>query len=464
MTVFPIVAGLLLACAMAFILVPLTRVRRTSAGTTRVTHDSVNVSVYRDQLRELGADLAAGTITQERHDEAVREIERRLLDDTGTASGAIERDAGELRGAGRAALFVGMAVPFFAAVLYFMVGTPQALLLPAHTAAPGGEAEAHGPDEQQVQAMIERLAARLQAEPGNAQGWAMLARSYAVLGRFGEAAAAYAKLIALVPDDAQLLADYADVLAMSQGRRLEGEPEKIVAKALSIDPNNVKALALAGSAAMARRDFKSAIAYWERLVRVAPPGSELADATRASIQEAKARAAGLEAPAAAGAPGAAGVASAGAPGAGVTPPRAPAGSGEPQGAPPARAAAPGLPAAGVAPAGASVSGIVEIAPEVAAKIAPTDTLFVFARAAEGSRMPVAIMRAQAKDLPLRFTLDDRSSMMAGAKLSDQKTVIVGARVSKSGSATPQPGDLQGYSAPVAPGASGLRIVLSESPK
>lgn len=414
MSAFPIIAGLLLACAMAFILVPLTRVRRTSSGVTR---DGVNVSVYRDQLRELAADLAVGAITQERYDEAVSEIERRLLEDTSTALAATERHAG----AGRAALAFGMAVPFFAATLYFLVGTPQALLPQMQAAAP--RAAAHGPDEQQVEAMIERLAARLEAEPGNAQGWAMLARSYAVLGRFGEASEAYGKLIALVPDDAQLLADYADVLAMAQGRRLEGEPEKLVAKALSVDPNNVKALALGGSAAFARRDYKGALAHWERLVRVAPPGSELAESTRASIQEAKARAGGLDAPAA-------------------------------ESAPPAR----------VASAGASVSGIVEIAPELAAKIAPTDTLFVFARAAEGSRMPVAIMRAQAKDLPLRFMLDDRSSMMAGAKLSDQQRVIVGARVSKSGSATAQPGDLQGYSAPVAPGASGLRIVLSEAAK
>jgi cytochrome c-type biogenesis protein CcmH len=136
---------------------------------------------------------------------------------------------------------------------------------------------------------------------------------------------------------------------------------------------------------------------------------------------------------------------------------------------PARSRPEAVAAAATAPTsaaarGAAVSGIVEIAPALAAKLAPTDTLFVFARAAEGSRMPVAILRAQAKDLPLKFTLDDRSSMVAGMKLSDQAQIIVGARVSKSGSATPQPGDLQAYSDPVAPGATGLRIVLSEAPK
>jgi cytochrome c-type biogenesis protein CcmH len=445
MSAFPIVAGLLLACAMAFLLVPLTRTRRTPSAITR---EGVNVSVYRDQLRELAADLAAGSITQARHDEAVSEIERRLLEDTGTPAAA-GLDAAPGRGAGRAVLVVAMAVPFLAATLYFTVGTPRALLPDMQAAAPAG-GEAHGPTEQQVEAMIERLAARLAAEPENAQGWAMLARSYAVLGRFAEASDAYAKLIALVPADAQLLADYADVLAMTQGRNLEGEPEKLIARALAIDPNNVKALALAGSAAYARRDYKGAIARWEQLVRVAPPGSELADSTRATIEEAKARMGGVDAPPAA----ASGPASTGAPAAAAAAPPAAATAAAPASAAPARAAS----------AGASVSGVVEVAAPHAAKIAPTDTLFVFARAVDGPRMPVAIIRAQAKDLPLTFTLDDRSSMMGGGKLSDQPKVIVGARVSKSGSATPQPGDLQGYSGPVAPGASGLRIVLSDSAK
>jgi cytochrome c-type biogenesis protein CcmH len=424
MSVFPVVAGLLLAFAMAFILVPLTRTRRASSAVTR---DGVNVSVYRDQLRELEAELAAGAITHERHDEAVREIERRLLEDTAGGAAVPARKAG----AGRAALVVGMGVPFLAATLYFAVGTPRALLQENVTAAPEGAA--HGDAERQVEAMIERLAARLQAEPANAQGWAMLGRSYAVLGRFAEAAEAYRRLVLLVPEEAQVLADYADVLAMVNGRSLDGEPAKLIAKALALEPTNVKALALAGSAAFAAGDYSGAIGYWEKLVKVAPAGSELAESTRGSIDEARSRMAG-SAPS-----GTANSAAASAVGAGA-----------PAKAPPAARAVP-----------ASVSGVVEIAPALAGKVAPTDTLFVFARAAEGPRMPVAILRAQAKDLPLRFTLDDRSSIMGGSKLSDHAQVIVGARVSRTGSATPQPGDLQAYSAPVAPGATGVHIVLTE---
>ena len=159
-----------------------------------------------------------------------------------------------------------------------------------------------------------------------------------------------------------------------------------------------------------------------------PPESEFAQSVRASIEEAKALAR-----------------------ASVSPPAAAQASGSAAGPTPAPAAA----------RPASISGVVKLAPELAGKVAPTDTLFVFARAAEGPRMPVAIIKAQAKDLPFQFTLDDRSSMMPSAKLSDQRSVIVGARISKSGSASVQPGDVQGYSAPVAPGTSGLQIVMSD---
>ena len=417
MIVFWSIAAVLLAGALAFILVPLMRRRGEAQGITR---DAVNVSVYRDQLLELDADLASGVITQQRHGEALRELERRLLDDT-TGTAAVTRRAS---GSWRTAAAVAVGVPAMAIGMYLSVGTPQ-MLAPDLLAAGG---EPHAIDERQIEAMVARLAERLEAAPDDARGWLMLGRSYAALERFKEASAAYAKAVTLVPNDAQLLADYADVLAMAQGQRLQGEPEKLIARALTLDPDNVKALALAGSAAFARKDFAGAVAHWERLARVAPPDSGLAKSVGGSIDEARRHAAGLASP-------------------GV-------------------AAAPATAPAATAPAarGAGVSGVVELAPGISAQVAPTDTLFVFARPAEGSRMPLAIMRAQAKDLPLKFTLDDSSAMVAGAKLSSQPLVIVGARISRSGSAVVQPGDVQGYSAPVAPGAAGLRILISEVAK
>lgn len=424
MTAFWFIAAVLLACAMAFVIVPLVRKPRSGA---RVTRDAINVSVYRDQVRELDADVRAGTMTAGRRDEALRDIESRILEDMGASPESRAR----LARPGRTAVAVGIAAPLLAISLYFIVGSPGALI----SDRPESLAQAHGFDAQQVEAMIAGLAARLKTDPNNANGWVMLARSYAALGRFSEASLAYANAIARIPNDAQLLADYADALAMAQGRRLDGEPERLVARALALDPNHVKARALAGSAAFARRDYKGALTHWEHILRVAPADSEFAQSVRASIEEARALAGQPGKPAVSAAPAAAAGLSASAP------------------------ATPSVPARS-----GSISGTVRLAPGVANAVAPGDTVFVFARAAEGSRMPVAILRAQAKDLPLQFTLDDRASMMPGSKLSDQRLVMVGARVSRSGSATPQPGDVQGFSGPVAPGSSGLQIVLSDLAK
>ncbi len=418
MIAFWSIAALLLAGALCFLLLPLMRKRDEAGGVSR---DAVNVSVYRDQLRELDADLESGVITRQRHGESLREIEPRLIEDTtGT-----EVVTGRYSGARGTAAAVAVGVPALAIGLYLMLGTPQTL----DTDSLAAGSTPHGIEERQIEAMVGKLAARLQASPDDPQGWVMLARSYRALERFREASDAYAKAAALVPNDAHLLADYADALAMAQGQRLQGEPEKLIARALAIDPDHVKALALAGSAAFARQDYAGAVVHWERLVSVAPAESGLAQVARSSLDEAKKLAAGARAP-------------------GAVPPTARAAPAE--SAPPAR--------------GSSVSGVVQLAPQVASMVMPTDTVFIFARPAEGSRMPLAIMRAQAKDLPLKFTLDDDSAMVAGAKLSSQRLVVVGARISRSGSAVAQPGDVQGYSAPVAPGAAGLRIVISEVAK
>lgn len=139
MITFAVIAGLFLAVAMAFILVPLTRLRSARRPALRPTHDGVNVCVHRDQIRELERDLADGSITRTRYDEAVRDIERRLIDDTG--AGPAVSEAVETRAVQRAALAVVIALPVLAAALYLAVGTPQALLpidQPAH-AAPTAE-------------------------------------------------------------------------------------------------------------------------------------------------------------------------------------------------------------------------------------------------------------------------------------------------------------------------------------
>ena len=176
-----------------------------------------------------------------------------------------------------------IAVPLLVFGLYFAVGNPQAL-------RSGGTADigaAHGLNAQQVEALVERLAARMRENPDDPEGWILLARSYGAINRFDQAVQAYANAAARLPRDAQLLADYADVLAMAQGRRLQGEPEKIIARALKIDSRNLKALALAGTAAFEKQYYTGAVTYWERMLPLVPPDSDGARSIQANIAEAR---------------------------------------------------------------------------------------------------------------------------------------------------------------------------------
>ncbi len=402
MTVFWSIAALLAAVALAFVLPPLFGRRRATGA---ATPDAANVAIHRDQLQELDADLAAGTLGPEQRDEARREIEQRLLDDVRTGGGT---RATQASGWGTA-MAVAAAVPIAALLLYFAVGNPAAL-------APGAATrDGHAITREQIEGMVDRLAARMTENPEDAKGWTMLGRSYAVLDRHTDAAAAYANAVKRSEPDAQLLADYADALAMAQGRNLKGEPERLIALALKVDPQNVKALLLAGTVAFQDKKFKDAIAYWERILKVVPPDSDIADSVRDSIADAR------------------------------------------QFAGTAKAAPSAKPVA--AAVAASVSGTVRLSPGVAAKASPDDTVFIFARPAEGPRMPLAVMRKRVRDLPAAFTLDDTMAMTPASKLSSHALVVIGARISKSGNPTSQPGDLEGLTAPVRTGATGVTVVI-----
>jgi len=403
MTLFWLLSALLAALAALFVVVPL--VRHREGG--RASHRATNLAIYRDQLVELDADLRAGTLSGDQYDKARRELEGRALEDVETGADG----AAPLPRRGRAAAIVaGIVVPLCALGVYLAVGAPAAIVAPPSQQA-GAE---HGITAEQVEAMVESLAARLRAEPGNAQGWAMLGRSYAALGRYQQAVSAYAKAAKLLPNDAQLFADYADTLAMAQGESLEGGPEKLVARALSLDPKNLKALALAGTVAFNRGDHAEAARLWERMLAEVAPDSDNARSIRSNIEEARARAS-------------------------------------------RRLAKPGdsAPAA----RGTSLSGMVRLAPELASKVSPSDTVFIFARAQDGPPMPLAVLRKKVEELPVKFSLDDSMAMAPGIALSQFARVTVVARISKSANAKPQPGDLQGASAAVAHDATNVAVVI-----
>lgn len=173
---------------------------------------------------------------------------------------------------------IGLAACLTLFALYLVLRSAEKPVAPAEPAPP----HAQGAD---VQAMVVRLAARLQEEPENGPGWQMLGKSYAVLGRFADSARAYGRATALLPADASLLADYADVLAMSQSGSFRGEPARLIRKALEIDSRHPKALALAGTEAFKRKDLRQALRYWKEALEFIPADSELAVAVRGGIAE-----------------------------------------------------------------------------------------------------------------------------------------------------------------------------------
>ena len=437
MIVFWIVAAGLLVLALLLVLPGLfrNRVALSTAGTPGAPSASrTNLSILRDQLAQIDADLASGSITAEQCRQSRAEIERRVLDEEAVIE--VPRKAGSAR---RTAAVLGACIPLFALGVYAVKGNLAALdpqATQAVQAAAGHDSELN---TAQMEEMVDKLAKRLESkpepQPGDVQAWTMLARSYAFLQRLPEASRAFGRATALAPKDAQLLADHADVLAALQGRQLGGEPMRLIAKALQIDPDNPKALALAGTDAFDRKDFAAAVGYWSKARQVVPADSEFAKSLDGGIAEATAAgqgAGGTTAPAAAVA--------------GATVPAAA----------PVAVAGPANPAS---PGGAQITGRVSLSPALAGRAAPTDTVFVFARATEGPRMPLAIVRRTVADLPFDFTLDDSTAMSPQMKLSNFPIVFVGVRISKSGNAMPQSGDLQGQAPSIKIGSGGIKLVI-----
>ncbi len=407
MTVFWIFALGLIALALALVLPPLFS-QRVNKPSTSASAQSANLAILRDQIAQLDAERVAGSLDVAQNAQARAEIERRALEEE-----SMPEFSTVARPPVRTAVAVALGVPLIAFGLYGFLGNSQALLPASQIAAPGGDVTLA-----QVESMVAQLAQRLENpeadRPADPEAWAMLARSYAALQRYPEASKAYARASELAPTNAQLLADHADVLAMLQGQSAAGEPTRLIERALKLDPNNLKALALAGSAAFERQDFAAATTYWTKARAGAPAGSEFASALDRSLAEiGNNKGATVE------------------------------------------------PIMSAAAAGASVAGSVRLAPALADKIRPDDTVYIFARAAEGPRMPVAIVRRKASELPINFTLDDSTAMSAELKLSGFSQVVVGARISRSGDATPQSGDLIGQSAPVKPGTAHLLVTIGD---
>ncbi|PTR16568.1 cytochrome c-type biogenesis protein CcmH [Nitrosospira sp. Nsp2] len=440
MTSFWVVAGVFIVGALMFVLPTLWSKRNRDGGVAR---DATNIDVYRDQLAELDSDLRSDILTREQYEQSKRELQQRMLEDIPQG----ETMAATLMSGNRNVATITLttlAVPLLAVSLYLWLGNTKALLpQPAATEHPAmssaGSAEGGHPDFSSV---LENLIARLRDQPDDIEGWLMLGRTYAMMQRFNEAKEAYEKVLALAPDNSEVLTDYADIVAMTHDGSLVGEPYELIKKALRLDARNPKALALAGTAEFEQKKYKEAAASWEKLLALVPPSeAELVQSVRASIDEAKSLASGGKGGMIARAMEQ--------PSGGQTPP--------PTENKPAAAAGAGAATA----ASGTLSGKVTLGPAMAAKTSPTDSVYIFARAKAGPRAPLATLRLQVKDLPASFTLND-SMARSGVQLSTfPDEVVVGARISKSGSPMPQSGDLQGLSQPTRVGDKSINVVIDQ---
>lgn len=416
MITFFIVAGLMLVIALLFVLLPLIG-KRLRFG--EVSHGQTNLSIYRDQLRELENDLANATLDTAQYDIAKREIERRALDEVDqdeTAANPAEGPKWTL------ASVIAVLIPLVTISMYLFLGTPVAL--DPSQVAQQTQAGAHDLSPQRLAQMIDSVNERLRNNPEDVEGWMMLAKTTQAVGRYPEAVQAYREIVRRVPPDAQLLADFADTLAMANGRTLEGEPQQLIEQALKVDPQNVKALALGGTVAYQKQEFAKAAQLWRRVLAIVPPETEFSQRIQDSVSDAESRA-GIKPALAAG--------------------KLAKAAGEP---------------APTTSGGAKLSGKVALDSAVAKSAAPGDTVFIFARAASGPKMPLAIIRLTAKDLPASFELTEAMAMAPGMSISKFPDLLVGARLSKSGNAMPQSGDWESELVPARAGADKISLVIS----
>jgi len=405
---FVLLAALMLSVALALLLRPLLR------GGSRASDPA---AAARRRMKVLQEALDTGVLSKKEFAAKKAELGSQLL-------GALDEPAPRSRSAFFAAIAVALLLPAGAIVLYRVVGDPRALD-PASIPPPEAQASAeHGQDMDQA---IAKLAEKLKQNPQDAGGWTLLGRAYLETEHFSEARDALKHAHDLAPDEPDVNVAYAEAMTLAgDSHRIDAQAKALIDAALKADPQNQRGLWLLGVSAYQDRDYNGAIATWNRLLGLLPPDSTVVESVKAQIARAEAERDGREPPAE----------------------RAP-----------ARAAAAAESTASTVPAQPAATGAsnsegphltVKVALDAAfaTKAAPGDTVFVYAKAASGPPMPLAVQRLRVEQLPATVTLTDGMGMLPNMKLSQFPQVIVGARISKSGNAIAQSGDLQTASKPL----------------
>jgi cytochrome c-type biogenesis protein CcmH len=405
---FWLLAGLMSLLALAFVLPPLWRAHGSDAPN----------AADRRRLQALEHAHAAGVLDDREYAEKRAAL---ALDEPAPAEGARPWIA---------AAVLALTIPLGAWVIYGQVGEPGGLDPEARTAGIAGTDPHASVDgaSMDMERAIASLAERLRGEPDNLDGWLLLGRAYKSMERFEPALEALEQAYRLAPDEPDVIVEYAEVSALASPDRLfDPSSRALLQQAVTAQPDHQRGIWLLGIAAMQAGEYEQAIAHWEHLQGLLGDDAEAIQSLQMQIDNARERSGAGPAVSAPAPPGMGDGAAAA-----LQPPMAPAA------------------VYGNAEAGAARLTIrVDIDPALRGRVGNGDILFVYARAVEGSRVPIAIRQMPATELPVTVVLDDSTSMMPQLKLSALPEVVVGARISRSGLATPERGDLETYTDPVA---------------
>ena len=397
MASFFIPAFLLLALVLLLLLRPFIFSGK-GEGTSR---RQMNAAIYREELEKLAAEHAAGTIDAQEYEISHAEMRQRLFQDTNE-----EDDKAVMGSSKKVVIGLCLFIAILSSGLYFSLGDVLRV---------SQKNEQQPMTQVGVEKMVAEFALKMEADPTNLKGWAMLGRSYRMLGRNEDAAKSFSRAGQLINEDPELLAEYADTLVALANGNFAGKPLQLINQALKLDPNNLLALWLSGTASFNNGDYKSAVQTWEKLVQQLPPGSEEARTIEASIAEARSKG-GL---------------------AGTN--------------------------ANINTAvanGKGVSGKIEISAELKSKVKSGDVLMVIARQ-PGERMPVAVLRVPATEFPMNFALTDALAMNPSAPISKLSDVSIEVRISKTGMAKAEAGDLISSVQTVKVGSNQVKLLVDQ---
>jgi len=418
MTLFWITVAGLIAVAILFIVLPLLRYKPIEEASS----DELNIAIIKQQLKELEADMEAGELEQEQYIASRHDLEKALLADLNTGS---NNKASEAK-SGRWAMFViPVIIVIIALPTYFKIGSPDIIprldnpaSMQQPTAQNGPQHSAAGQPKTSMEELVVKLAKRMESEPENIEGWKMLGRSYISLGHIQEALKVYEKALKLDRKDVDLLMGYATTMAMTRDNQFQGMPAELINQAYQLAPENPNVLWLKGNIHYQAGEFQQAVIIWEKVMSKLQPGSEEATTVAEYLKDARSRLP-----------------------AGTTVPAAP----QANAAPATTTKSSGTGAA------EAIHVTVTLDPALQSKIQGNETLFIFARAVNGPRVPLAVVRKTARDLPITLVMDDSMAMAAQFALSKYPQVIVEARITKSGKPSASSGDLEGHVSSVKPG-------------